>query len=171
MEQDHRQPTILLIEPKRQALGLMVRRLNEAGYPVLPALTTADGIALLYRSKIDLVLAELRLPRTSGAELAKMIRDDSPIADMPIMFITGRSDREGAIEAYQAGADDVIAKPFDTDVLIARIGRRLARAKSVAELKRDNAVLDARIIERSIELGEMRERLQLTPPTSESDAA
>jgi len=171
MEDKQRTPTILLIEPKRQALGLLVRRLTEAGYHVLPALTTADGIALLYRSKIDLLLAELRLPRTSGVELAKMIRDDTPLADLPIMFITGRSDRDGAIEAYRAGADDVIAKPFDTDVLIERIARRLARAKAVEELKRDNAALDARIIERSIQLGDLRDRLALNVTPRASDAA
>ena len=78
--------------------------------------------------------------------------------DTPIFLITGKSDREGAVQAYGCGADAVIAKPFDFDVLTARIGREIARAASLQKLRNDNAALDARVVGRAIELGEMRDR-------------
>jgi DNA-binding response OmpR family regulator len=76
------------------------------------------------------------------------------------MLITGKSEPKGAVRAYEAGADDVILKPFHFEVLIARIGRRIERARSIKRLKDDNAALDARIVERAIQIGELREELK-----------
>ena len=62
------------------------------------------------------------------------------------------------MQAYRSGADTVIAKPFHFEVLIARIGREIERSRSLARLLNDNAALDARVVGRAIELGEMRDR-------------
>ena len=62
----------------------------------------------------------------------------------------------GAVEALDAGADDIVVKPFDHDLLLARIARQLSRARATRQLRADNAVLDARVVTRAIELGEMR---------------
>jgi DNA-binding response OmpR family regulator len=63
------------------------------------------------------------------------------------------------VRAYEAGADDVILKPFHFEVLCARIGRRIERAQAVKRLQEDNATLDARVVERAIRIGELREEL------------
>jgi DNA-binding response OmpR family regulator len=100
------------------------------------------------------------MPRMSGAELARAIRGEVQWNDIPVMLISGKSDPKGAVRAYEAGADDVILKPFHFEVLVARIGRRIDRARSVRRLKDDNAVLDARVVERAIQIGELREKLR-----------
>jgi DNA-binding response OmpR family regulator len=81
------------------------------------------------------------------------------LKDTPVILITGRSDSGGAVEGFLSGADDVVAKPFHFEVLAARIARRIARARSVKELRADNATLDAQMMTRAIELGEMRAAL------------
>ena len=134
----------------------MARRLSEAGYRVVSCTNAADAVAELHRAPVDLVLAELRMEPTSGVELARLVRDDSSLEDVPLILITGRSDAKGAVDGFEAGADDVVAKPFHFEVLQARIAGRLAKARSVDELRRDNAALDARVVTRAIELGEMR---------------
>jgi DNA-binding response OmpR family regulator len=149
-----------VVEPNRNNLGVLVRRLAEAGYRVTTADSGASAIAELYRLPIDLVLAELNMPRMSGAELARAIRGEVQWNDIPVMLITGKSDPKGAVRAYEAGADDVILKPFHFEVLFARIGRRVDRARSVQRLKNDNAVLDARVVERAIEVSELRQKLR-----------
>jgi DNA-binding response OmpR family regulator len=153
-------PRILVVEPNRTNLGVMARRLAEAGYRVTTADSGASAIAELYRLPIDLVLAELNMPRMSGAELARAIRGEVQWNDIPVMLITGKSEPKGAVRAYEAGADDVILKPFHFEVLIARIGRRIERAQSIKRLKDDNAALDARVVERAIQIGELREELK-----------
>src|SRR3954453_5981789 len=132
-------PRILVVEPNRTNLGVMTRRLAEAGYRVTAADNSEAAIAELYRLPIELVLAELNMPRMSGAELTRAIRGEVQWNDIPVMLITGKSDPKGAIRAYEAGADDVILKPFHFEVLIARIQRRIDRARSIKRLREDNA--------------------------------
>jgi PleD family two-component response regulator len=155
-------PRILVVEPNKSRAGLFARRLSEAGYRVSLAETGQDAAAELHRLRIDLVLAELDMPRMSGAELARLIRDEVVWRDIPIMLITGKSDPKGAVRAYEAGADDVILKPFHFEVLIARIARRIERARMFKQLRDDNAVLDARVVQRAIEIGELKDRLAQT---------
>ena len=150
---------ILVVEPNRSYCGVLARRLTEAGYRVTTADSGATAVAELHRVPIDLVVAELNMPRMGGAELARAIRGEAQWRDLPVMLITGRSDPKGAIRAYEAGADDVILKPFHFEVLAARIERRIARMRSFEQILQDNAALDARVVERAIEIGELRDRL------------
>lgn len=152
-------PRILVVEPNRTNLGVMARRLADAGYRVTTADNGEAAIAELYRLPIELALAELNMPRMSGAELARAIRGEVQWNDIPVMLITGKSDPKGAVRAYESGADDVILKPFHFEVLIARIERRIEWARSVQRLKHDNAALDARVVERAIQIGELKDAL------------
>jgi PleD family two-component response regulator len=152
-------PRILVVEPNKSNLMVTARRLVEAGYRVSSVETAQDAVAELHRVPIDLVLAELNMPRMSGAELTRLIRDEVLWRDIPVMLITGKSEPKGAVRAYEAGADDVILKPFHFEVLIARVERRIERARLFKRLQEDNATLDARVVERAIEIGELRDRL------------
>ena len=154
-------PRILVVESNKTNLAVMARRLVEAGYRVSTADSGQAAVAELHRAPIDLVLAELNMRPTSGAELARLIRGEVAWRDLPVMLITGKSKAADAVRAYQAGADDVILKPFHFEVLFARIDRRIDRARSLKSLRLDNATLDARIVERAIQVGELRDRLAL----------
>ena len=152
-------PRILIVEPNRTNLGVTARRLAEAGFRVTTADCGSAAIAELCRLPVELVLAELNMSRMNGAELARAIRGEVQWNDIPVMLITGKSKPADAVRAYAAGADDVILKPFHFEVLIARIERRIERARNVKRLREDNAALDARIVERAIQIGELRAEL------------
>jgi DNA-binding response OmpR family regulator len=152
-------PRILVVEPNKNYLALLARRLVEAGFRVTTADQGPTAVAELHRLPVDLVLAELNMPRMSGAELARLIRGEVMWRDIPVMLITGKSQPSGAVSAYEAGADDVILKPFHFEVLFARIERGIARARRLKGLQQDNAALDARVVERAIAMGELRDRL------------
>ena len=106
------------------------------------------------------------MPRVGGAELARAIRGEAQWRDMPVVLITGRSDPKGMVRAYEAGADDVIVKPFHFDVLFARIERRIAGSRAFKALIDDNTALDARVVERAIQIGELRDRLAALQATA-----
>ena len=151
---------LLIVEPNRSALHVLAKRLGEAGYRIIGCDNAGNATAEMLRAPVDLVLAELRMAPVSGVELTRRIRDDTMLKDTPVILITGKSDSSGAVEGFGAGADDVVAKPFHFEVLAARIARRIGRARSVRELRADNANLDARVVTRSIELGEIRAALR-----------
>lgn len=151
---------ILIVHPNRSRLGLSARRLADAGFRVTTAESGSAALALLYRLPVDMVLAELDMANMSGADLARAMRGEIQWNDVPIMLITGKSQPRGAVRAYDAGADDVVVKPFNFDVLFARIQRRIQQARSVRRLREDNAALDARVVKRAIEIGELRDQLR-----------
>ena len=155
---------ILIVEPNRGYLTMLGRRLSEAGFRVTCSDCATSALAELYRTPVDLVLAELNMPGIGGPEMTRAIRSQVQWRDLPVMLITGRSEPKGAVRAYEAGADDVVLKPFHFEVLFARMERRLARARSVQALIGDNAVLDARVVERAIQIGELREQLAAIGP-------
>ena len=153
-------PRILVAQPKKSYLADTARRISEQGYRVSAAATVHEAMAELYRQPVGLVLAELKEPGFSGAELVRMIRDDAALRDTPILLFTGRSDHSAAIQALRLGADGVVKKPFHFEVLCARIDRELERKRALDELRADNRVLDARVVQRAIELGELRDQLR-----------
>ena len=153
------EPRILVIQSNRNYLGVVARRLKEFGYRVATAETAAAGLAELYRIPVDLVLCDVTLAGTSGIEFARMVRDDPVNRDIPLLLVVGRSDPAAAVSAFAAGADGVIRKPCHFEVLDACIARQLDRAEAVKRLVSDNAMLDARVVERAIQIGELRDQL------------
>ena len=156
------QPRLLVIESNKNYLGVMARRLGELGYRIATAENAQSGVAELHRVPVSLVLCSAKLPGTSGIELVRMVREDPANRDLPVMLIVGRSDPVTAVKAFDAGADGIVRKPCHFEVLAAAIARQLHRAEAVRQLIVDKAALDARVISRSIELGEVRDQLRAT---------
>lgn len=154
-------PRVLVVEPNRNYLGVIARRLGESGFRIAAAESAQAGFSELYRIPADLVLCTAKLPGTSGVEFTRMIRHDPVHRHLPVLLIVGRSDPVTTVKAFAAGADGVIRKPCHFEVLAACIGRHLRRADSVKRLVQDNAALDARACRRAIELKEMREQLSI----------
>jgi two-component system, OmpR family, response regulator len=151
--------TILVVDDSRTNLSVIGRRLTQMGY--LTALTDngAEALDQLTARGFDLVLLDIVMPNMSGLQVLAEIRSRQETHDLPVIVVTARSDPASAVQALAAGADDHVAKPFDFDVLAARMERLLTRGKRIADLKRSNAALDARIAARAMELGEARAEL------------
>lgn len=158
-------PRLLIVEPSTSAMMVLAKRLNEAGYRTICCANPTDALGELHRQPIDLMIAELRMKPLSGVDLTRMVRADTALRETPVLLITGKSDRDGAVDGFGAGADDVVAKPFHFEVLLARIARRLARARAIDRLRKDFERLDERVVTRAIEISELKDRLQ----TSEAE--
>jgi DNA-binding response OmpR family regulator len=152
----------LAVDDSRTALSILGKRLGHMGYLVVLSDNGRDALDLIAARGFDLILLDLVMPGMSGIEVLNDIRGGRETADLPVIMLTGRSDSAAAVEALAAGADDHVAKPVDFDVLAARIDRVIDRARRIADLKRSNAILDARIAARAMELGEARLELAET---------
>lgn len=151
--------TILAVDDSRAGLEVIGRRLAHLGYLTALSDNGAEALDLIAARGFDLVLLDMVMPGMSGIHVLREIRGSRDTADLPVIMLTARSDPAAAVEALAAGADDHVAKPFAFEVLTARIERVLARARRIADLKRSNATLDARIAARAMELGEAKAEL------------
>ena len=79
------------------------------------ALTSLDSNAP------DLVITDVMLPGQSGFDLLATLRQDERMARLPVVVLTARADAESAVEAFAAGADDFVVKPFNSAELLARV--------------------------------------------------
>ena len=154
--------TVLAVDDSRTALNVIGRCLSHLGYLVALSDNGAEALDLIAARGFDLVLLDMVMPGMSGMQVLAEIRANPETAELPVIMVTGRGDAGAAVEALSAGADDHLAKPFEFEVLAARIDRVMDRARRISELKRSNAALDARIAARAMELGEARSELAET---------
>jgi two-component system OmpR family response regulator len=114
---------ILIIEDEITLNKTLAEGLNEFGYQTDVAENLKDAEYYISIRNYDLILADWMLPDGNGIDLISSIKSKSPRT--AVVILSARDDKESEIEALKAGADDYIRKPFDFDVLIARIEARL----------------------------------------------
>jgi DNA-binding response OmpR family regulator len=151
---------LLVVDENETALSVMGRRLSHLGYDVTLAENGFVALNMLVAQKFDLIIIDMGMTMLPGLATLKKMQVSGLLAQASIMMVTGRSDGAAVVEALEAGADDQIVKPFDFDVLDARIRHIVARAQQISEIARHNEQLDARIARRAMELGETRAALE-----------
>lgn len=117
--------TILVIEDEPQLRKLFNITLDNKGYKVVEAVSGKEGIRLTASVKPDLILCDLGLPDIDGKEVIQTIREWS---QTPIIVCSVRSDDNEIVKALELGADDYVTKPFNPDVLLARIMANLRKS-------------------------------------------
>lgn len=119
---------ILVVDDDVIFRHLVKELLEENGYLVDTAKDGVEGFEKLKKGKYDLVILDVNMPNMNGFETLNKIREDEEIFDIPVIMLTVKSMVEDQLQGFEYGADDYIAKPFENDILIARI-------KSVLEKK------------------------------------
>jgi DNA-binding response OmpR family regulator len=116
--------TILLVDDDAALLEVTAIVLASEGYRVLTAEDGIGALRILGRETLDLVVLDIMLPRMSGFEVLKKMREQS---DVPVVLLTAKSQSVDKVVGLELGADDYITKPFDTKELQARIKAVLRR--------------------------------------------
>lgn len=118
---------VLLIEDNRSLSDWLKRALTDSGYTVD---TVGDGEAALYALQhlsFDVAILDLGLPKLSGLDVLRRIRDQG--SDLPILILTAEGSLKARIDGLNRGADDYLSKPFDIGELEARL-RSILRRRS-----------------------------------------
>jgi len=114
---------ILVVDDAPQTLEVIQRNLSLQGYVVFTAPDVGDAISILKSNPIDLVITDLKMPKISGLDLIRHVREN--YKNTEIMMITGYATIEGAVTAVKTGAEEFLAKPFTDEELISAVKRSI----------------------------------------------
>lgn len=124
---NHSIDRILVVDDVYDNLILIENILDDERYSIELASDGLSALAAIDRDPPDLILLDVMMPEMHGYEVTRRIRDNENLSYIPILLVTAH-DQSSAVEGLDAGADDFIRKPFDTDELLARV-RSLLRLK------------------------------------------
>ena len=123
---------ILVVEDNEELLALMLQVLSK-NYHVFTAKNGKQAMNIIMKEKLDLVVSDVMMPIMDGIELTKQLKSDKSFWQLPIILLTAKNKEEDKTEAYAAGADAYITKPFKFEELEVRINALLANRKKMIE--------------------------------------
>ncbi len=131
---------ILAVDDEEHILELLVYNLESNGFRVLTADSGEEGLEILKKEAVDLVLLDIMLPGIDGMEMLKRIRKNPDTAELPVIMLTAKSEEINKVLGLEVGADDYISKPFGIYELMARVKavlRRSERSKVAVRAEED----------------------------------
>ncbi len=115
---------VLVVEDDATLLDAVAYNLQRDGHQVSTAADGVRGLALAREEQPDLIVLDLMLPRMSGADVCRLVRNEQPV---PIIILTARDSEQDVISGLDLGADDYMTKPFSMRELRARVNALLRR--------------------------------------------
>lgn len=132
---------ILVVDDDPAILDILVRILRRDGYTTITAANGVEALKLVQSEAPDLILLDVTMPMLDGFAVCKRLKDNEQTALIPVTMITGLDDREHRQRGLEVGADEFLTKPFDQNILRARI-RSLLRVKRLTDqLERTEQVI------------------------------
>jgi len=125
---------VLLVEDEKAIRDAVSAYLEKEGYWVSGAEDGGEALDLFEKNRFDLVVLDLMLPKVSGEDVCRAIRNSS---DVPIIMLTAKGELEDRVAGLELGADDYLVKPFSPRELVARVRALLRRARVGEEPQRD----------------------------------
>ena len=119
--------TVMVVEDNDDFRHFLHRELNHIYSKVLVARDGMDGALMAEKENPDLIVSDVMMPRMNGTDMCRRIKENIETSHIPVILLTAWSTDEGRTEGYKAGADAYIAKPFDMEVLLARISNLLEK--------------------------------------------
>ncbi len=135
----HDSDTLLFIDDEANILAALKRLFKPLGYRILTAQSGADGLVLMQKNKVDLVMCDMRMPHMTGAEVLEQVRNKWP--GTVRILLTGYSDIAGTIAAINRGEiRRYISKPWDANDIVFVVRDALERKRLLAEKLRLEAL-------------------------------
>lgn len=123
---------ILVVEDEDDIRELLKFNLIGRGYDVSVAASGEDGLLSIKDHKYDLLVLDWMLPGVSGVQVAKVARGMENGKNVAILMLTAKSEPQDIVEGLESGADDYMVKPFDNDVLWARVSALMRRSQRLS---------------------------------------
>src|SRR5215471_16946093 len=140
---------ILVVDDTPANIQALAGTLKEKGYLISVATTGTQALEVVNRVRPDLILLDVMMPEMDGFETCRRLKTSDATRDIPVIFLTARTETEDIVKGFELGAVDYVPKPFNAHELLARVNTHL----TMDRLHRENerlllSILPASIAER-----------------------
>lgn len=132
---------ILLVDDTPNNINVLRKLLGSEGYKIAIAPNGSKALELIPKIQPALILLDVMMPDINGYDVCRKIKQDPNTKDIPVIFISAKSDIEDTIEGFKIGAVDYIAKPFRHEEVLHRVKIQLQLRTSMLEVERQNKKL------------------------------
>ncbi len=131
---------ILIVEDEEDIQTLLSFNLKKEGYKTHSVYSGEQALKIIYDTQPDLILLDIMIPDTDGFEICKQLKSTPATSSIPIIFLSAKTQEHNIITGLELGADDYLTKPFNLNILIAKI-RSLLRKKSKQHLSDTKTIM------------------------------
>ncbi len=151
---------VLIVDDDSASRLVLVDVVREWGYDVKEVSNGEDAIASVKSDPPDLILLDILMPGMDGYEVCRLLKKDSEISKIPILFLTAMDEVNNKTKGFEIGAVDYITKPFEILEVKARIETHLNLRKARQDLEEQNLNLEKRVSERTKEIQQLNAELK-----------
>jgi DNA-binding response OmpR family regulator len=127
-------PVVLVVDDDELAIKAVVQLLARRGFTMLSAISGREGLEVLARNHVDVLVLDVLMPEMSGLEVCHSLRADGRFNDLPVILLTGCDDIETRAAGMKLGVSEFLCKPFAHHELIERINNQLDVRRISADL-------------------------------------
>ncbi len=117
---------ILIVDDTKANVDVLSETLTEQGFEILVALSGEMALKVLKKARPDLILLDIMMPGIDGYEVCRQVKGDDATKDIPIIFLTAKTENEDIVKGFKLGAIDYVTKPFQHEELIARVETQIS---------------------------------------------
>ncbi len=141
--QEHREktPTVLVVDDNQQNLELLQAYLEDMDYQTVPAYDGPQALEVIAKEPPDLILLDVMMPKMSGFEVCKRVKNDPKTSDIPVIMVTALNELGDIERGIDSGTDDFISKPVNKLELLVRVKTMLKLKHLTDKLERTLAYL------------------------------
>jgi diguanylate cyclase (GGDEF)-like protein/PAS domain S-box-containing protein len=139
---------ILIVDDVPKNIQIVANILQSQGYSMAFAQSGAAALELVRTNPFDLILLDIMMPEMDGFEVCRKLREQADTFDIPVLFLTAKTETESLVKGFETGAMDYVVKPVNEAELLARVKTHLELFRSRKRLMDMNARLKEEIVER-----------------------
>ncbi len=117
--------SILVVDDNKENLKVVSNFLKEKGYQIALSLNADDALKVIRENPIDLILLDIMMPGTDGYTFCRKLKADEELREIPVVFLTAKTETADLVEGFRVGGVDYITKPFQKEELLARVKNQI----------------------------------------------
>ena len=154
---------ILIVDDVATNLKILAVILEREGFEVVLADSGDKAVAIARNETVDLILLDVLMPGDSGFEACRRLKSQPSTAEIPVIFVTAKDACQDTVEGFRVGGVDYITKPFQAEIILARVHVHLRLSRMHLQLAEQNAELKERTRELQDALSQIKKLSGLIP--------